>query len=697
MKSNYKTLVATAPSVIPIRHLPVYERLSVPNAGRTVLSAVRMWGFPILEATSKLNAHLLSTHNQSLIGFFGEQYRFVRNQGTSSDDMMCALRRCSSAIILGWISGRILGALPPTATLTDAEKWFTGDSASGHLSRHLTLEQQQDILAPLRELEVSPRLSDILPYAAEVFETGNEMLLALGPGRRSKKAHGIYYTPSDVADYVTKHCWDIAKRSVSSKPPRWIDPACGTGSFLLSALYETAARLDISVGQDAIDFASDNLFGLDLSETALQSAAFMISLACLGSERDLNEPLIKLVRRIGNNFVVLDATTINSLDQISAALPALHQGADFLVSNPPYVWIERNHSNGQAEMFPDAVKKKGSRGNAYTDFVNMMDWILKSEGGVSGMVTPLSLSFSSRPEFEALRASIQKTNGQWQFAHFDRTPDSLFGDDVKTRNCIVFHRASSDKKSSIYTTNLLRWNSRKRSFLFSGIEFVQVGGGIRFGVPKLGSRFASTLLELLTSVVDRPTMGCTLKRVDPHKTEGARVLVCRGTAYNWLPFELLERTEATERVLPGDKLSYWGTASGFEAATFAILHSRLVFWLWRVWGDGFHLTDEFIGKIPFSTHSLPPQTIESLNALGMKLWAEMKCHKIEKSNAGKNSVTYCSYVCVDQLDMIDSELTTALGLPRTTTEYLKEFMREVIVAGRESELTTNRALNKVRI
>lgn len=702
MKSNNRTVAAfvnvPAPSIALARVLPIAERLSVPNAGRTVLSAVRIWGRPILEATNRLNAHLSRVIEQGLIGPVSEQYCFVRKQDSSSDDAMRALRQCSSSVILGWLGGRTLGALSPTATLSDAEKWFIGDNASSDLlSRHLTFGQQRDVIAPLRELDASPRLLDILPYAAEVFETGNEMLFALGSGRQSKKARGIYYTPSDVSDYITKHCWDIAERSVAAEPPRWIDPACGTGSFLLSALYETAARLNLSVGQEAIDFASENLFGFDISATALQSAAFVISLACLRSECDLNEPLANVVRRIGSNLAVLDATTIDSLDQISSVLPALRQGADFLVSNPPYVWIERSHSNGQTEMFPGAVNQKVRRGNTYTDFVNMMDWLLKPEGGVGGMVTPLSISFSSRPEFDALRASIQKTGGHWQFAHFDRTPDSLFGDDVKTRNCIVFHRASLDTPSSIYTTDLMRWNSRRRSSLFQGIEFVRVGGEIGFGIPKLGSRFASTLLEQLTSVEDRPTMSCALKRIDPNRIEGSRVLACGGTAYNWLPFELLASNEAVKRTLLGDKLSYWSTAPGLETAMFAILQSRLVFWLWRVWGDGFHLTDEFIGKIPLSIQSLPPETIESLDMLGTKLWDEMQHHKIEKSNAGKSGVSYCSYVCVDQLDLIDLELAAALGLPKTATDYLKEFVREVIVAGREGELATNRALTKVRI
>src|SRR5687767_4916155 len=78
--------------------------------------------------------------------------------------------------------------------------------------------------------------------------------------------------------------------------------------------------------------------------------------------------------------------------------------------------------------------------------------------------------------------------GTWEIAFFDRTPDSLFGDDVKTRNCIVLLTQRRHAPKALHTSTFVRWNSRQRSTLFSDLRFCPVEWTLaRDFLPKLGS------------------------------------------------------------------------------------------------------------------------------------------------------------------------------------------------------------------
>jgi SAM-dependent methyltransferase len=54
------------------------------------------------------------------------------------------------------------------------------------------------------------------------------------PGRSVCKAAGIFYTPEHIVNYILAHT--LAKHDVVTDPtPRVLDPACGTGNFLVAA------------------------------------------------------------------------------------------------------------------------------------------------------------------------------------------------------------------------------------------------------------------------------------------------------------------------------------------------------------------------------------------------------------------------------------------------------------------------------
>lgn len=81
--------------------------------------------------------------------------------------------------------------------------------------------------------------SDVLGSIYENYLAYVQKGIKLVGGRDKRKAEGIYYTPKYIVDYMTANTLgDILKKSKKDKAKqiKILDPACGSGSFLISAI-----------------------------------------------------------------------------------------------------------------------------------------------------------------------------------------------------------------------------------------------------------------------------------------------------------------------------------------------------------------------------------------------------------------------------------------------------------------------------
>ena len=184
-------------------------------------------------------------------------------------DRLIFLRMCEDRGIEDY--GRLLALTTPTPTLPLAgggqgggiyarlgdlyrqaeEKYNSGifDFQADTLSKALTIDDQvlKPILASLYYPQ-SPYEFSVLPpeVLGQVYEQFLGQVIRLTPGHRAKveakpevkKAGGVYYTPSYIVDYIVQQ---TVGKLVEGQTPRQIgklrvlDPACGSGSFLLGA------------------------------------------------------------------------------------------------------------------------------------------------------------------------------------------------------------------------------------------------------------------------------------------------------------------------------------------------------------------------------------------------------------------------------------------------------------------------------
>ena len=650
---------------------------SKPMVGRTMLGLLKNYGTNLHRAHNLLtdelkvlpNSIILTNWTDNIILF---RY-FENNKYIITNDRYSLI---SSSLILNWICARILNQISSQANLIDAEMWFQKFSKDACISNLINLNTHELILIYLRKLDVHLML-EAIPYLAEVFETGNETAEEKGAKRTKKKNNGIYYTPTDVIDFIVRHAiLNRKERNSSIENLKWYDPALGTGGFLISVLkyYSTTDSLNL------ISYSKLNLFGSDISPQALQSAAYIIATNCLAKNN--NQDIKKAGKIIGSNLVLTDATTLHNKGQLSNLFPGIgNDGVDFIVSNPPYSKKQKN----QLSLFNKEGNSSTNLGdNLYPDFIKILLGLTSKHKGGGGMIVPLSLVASSKEIIKKLRNYIQSKNGSFEFWNFDRTPDSLFGDDVKTRNTIFFfsNPELSEKSRNINSTYLHRWSSRNRETLFDSISLTSLGNNIDIinGVPKVGDAFG---VEILNQI-NNNSLG-NLSEVLKN-TDNLPDLITKTTAYNWLPIELNTNDSYTET--PG-RVSWEIKSNQISAPTvYAIMNSRIIYWLWRLWSDGFHLTNQFIYNLPFGYAFFSKIDKSKTEQLGLNLWNSIQSELIVSKNAGLLSHSYCPFKSSNLLDEIDDLIINIYGLPKTTSDYLKKNIAQLIIAGREKENKT---------
>jgi len=700
-------------------------KLSEPRPGRTIWASLLRWTIPIRSSYSEMTSNAGSQLVEKIRNRYIKSYLpLLPVQQSSLPDGKELLQLASSALLLIWmIHRRVSGS---HSSFREAESWFLGEKApTNGLSFAVDDWPSESSTAKISDLTYDGEFDDALPYIAEIFETQQA---DLSSNRLTKRNIGLYYTPSDVTEHMVREVlkpWLKSEKSL--RDIICLDPACGSGVFLRALLSSLS---DVPTFEDTNKFdVSNKLYGFDASWQAIQSCAFTLFLDCVDDlrRRSLNSWLAW--QSIRSNLAVVDSTRIagvgatdlgatlsNARIRSEARANISHgellgdfsfsenssqrsftgllgdifgeaaQGFSLIIGNPPYSGSIMNGKQLMLDGHPD-LRARLQLGY-YIPFVEMMWRFANSSYSTSAMVLPLSIAFHSGEEFRQLRKNIQSIGGSWRFQFFDRTPDSLFGDLIKTRNCIVFaellHKCKG--RSQITTTPLVRWNSRKRKEMFASNHSVSLREfPIERCIPKLGSELEIRVYKRLRS---QPLTVRDMIRETPdslkHIRESATIYFY-STAYNWLP---------VFRHVPKQ---YLCTGNEFRANSlickdseqadflFGMLSSRVAYWLWRVEGDGFHLNRTFLLDLPFHASQFSEALYAEIAELARELWDEVRHYPVKKLNAGKVSISYRPYACRDILDRLDMKILKPFEITDSFGPLLRDYVVDTVIAGRDAE------------
>lgn len=133
-----------------------------------------------------------------------------------------------------------------------------------------------------------------------------------------KKLNGAFYTPYFIVDYINNHV--ISKNS--NKDIKVIDPACGSGVFLVDALFKLKQKLQKSYK----DLVEEHIFGIDIDPRAVKRTKILLSLVVFEHEKKMPE-----------KFNIYNG---NSLDKDFLRKTLNDSKFQAIVGNPPYVRIQ---------------------------------------------------------------------------------------------------------------------------------------------------------------------------------------------------------------------------------------------------------------------------------------------------------------------------------------------------------------------
>ncbi|MCK4307379.1 N-6 DNA methylase [candidate division WOR-3 bacterium] len=271
-----------------------------------------------------------------------------------------------------------------------------------------------------------------------------------------KKAGGVYYTPKYIVDYIVKNTFG---EIIKGKTPKQIDkikmldPACGSGSFLLGAYQELLNyHLDwyskdtnckralkkgqiIQTGKDSFQLTIaekqrillNNIFGVDIDTQAVEVSKLSLLLKLLeGETEESTRQLFRYTQmkllpdlsnniKCGNSLIGPDyykqmsllnddeARRINVFDWKSAFPDIFKNGGfDCVIGNPPYV-SATTLSNEDKVYYKNTFKTAKGRLDTYGLFTEKSIDLLENNGFVS-LIVPNK--FLTNLHFESLRRHI---------------------------------------------------------------------------------------------------------------------------------------------------------------------------------------------------------------------------------------------------------------------------------------------------
>ena len=193
-----------------------------------------------------------------------------------------------------------------------------------------------------------------------------------------RKEEGIYYTPSYIVGYIVKNALgpvlDKCKTIEDIKKIKVLDPACGSGSFLIKAfevIFEKYKEFGFKGQEDIlkIQILKENIYGVDLDQQAVEITRLNLLINALTKREKL--PLLDNIKN-GNSLVsgtdeelekyfgkdFKDRKPFNWQEQFPEVFK--QGGFDVIIGNPPYVMVENLPADERSylmEKYETAIKR----------------------------------------------------------------------------------------------------------------------------------------------------------------------------------------------------------------------------------------------------------------------------------------------------------------------------------------------------
>lgn len=392
------------------------------------------------------------------------------------------------------------------------------DFKADRLTPHLTIDDKvlkpilQNLYYPQSPYEFSVLPAEIL---GNVYEQFLGKVITLSKGHRAtveekpevKKAGGVYYTPGYIVDYIVRQTVGDLCEGKSPKQMeklRILDPACGSGSFLIRAYQElldrhlawyrehepSKHRKEVFLGPggdwrlttaEKRRIVLNNIYGVDIDRQAVEVTKLSLLLKVLEGENDetLTQqslfgeralPSLEGNIKCGNSLIapsdlgelIPDPGALRRMNPFpwESEFPAVFKdgGFDAVIGNPPYIRIQTMQEWAPHEVaLYKRLYRSAASGNydVYVVFVER-GLSLVNEAGRLGFILPHK--FFNAKYGGGLRRLIAEGRHLAGVVHFG---DMQVFDTATTYTCLLFLEGRARRKDAdvVMVTNLSAWRA----------------------------------------------------------------------------------------------------------------------------------------------------------------------------------------------------------------------------------------------
>jgi SAM-dependent methyltransferase len=223
-----------------------------------------------------------------------------------------------------------------------ADEFIPSDRSPLHQAELLTIATA----SPLPELLAEGLSSKLIEDELHKIRRMPQQAVLLGYDSFQRLQHlnrrGTFFTSHELANYVATEL--LAPATASA---RILDPACGSGVFLIEALRVLCRQLHRSPAEIVT-----HIYGIDIDPIAIELSRIALTLECWRLDETLpRRPISELTHTIRCGDFLIDPTLTHFLNP---TLPHFNLGQafgecfDFVMGNPPY-GISRDQQMSEAE------------------------------------------------------------------------------------------------------------------------------------------------------------------------------------------------------------------------------------------------------------------------------------------------------------------------------------------------------------